>query len=140
MVEGEAGICAYCGSGFVMTGTICPRCGTANLEDAEMCQECGEPLTTVGRVFQRHQDARRPPDFLRLAREQAPSIKRSGAEASRQRTDQFSAQETRRIDTLRVQRQEQSAKDRGLMLIGLAVLGGLLLLILSVVAVYWLYP
>ncbi len=140
MVEGEAAACVYCGSVFSMSEEICPRCGTANSEEAEVCRECGEPLSMVGRVFQRHQDARRPPQFLEFARQQAPSIRRTEAEASRRRSDSFNAQEVKRIENLRLQLAEQAAKDRRLMLIGLASLGGLVLILLSVAAVHWLYP
>jgi len=140
MVEGEAAACMYCGSVFSVSEGICPRCGTANLEDAEVCRECGEPLSMIGRVFQRHQDARRPPQFLEYARQQAPNIKRTEAEASRRRSDAFHAQEARRIDRLHFQRAEQAAKDRRLLVIGLTALGSLVLILLSVAAVHWLYP
>lgn len=140
MGEGEAGVCMYCGSVFSMSEEICPRCGTANSDEAEVCRECGEPLSMIGRVFQRHQDARRPPQFLEYARQQAPSIKRTEAEASRRLSESLNAQEARRIDDLRLQLAEQAAKDRRLMMIGLASLGCLALLLLSVAALKWLLP
>lgn len=140
MAEGAAAACKYCGSVFSMSEGICPRCGTANSEQAEACRECGEPLSMIGRVFQRHQDARRPPQFLAYARQQAPSIKRTEAEASRQRSDSLNAQEAKRIEGLRLQLAEQAAKDRRLMMIGLASLGGLVIILLSVAALQWLIP
>ncbi len=140
MVEGDSAICAYCGSSFVMSPAVCPHCGTVNSEDDEACLQCGEPLTTMGRVFQRHQDARRPPQFLQHAREQAPSIKRSEAEASRLRTETFNSEEAKRLENLRIQHQVQAAKDRKLILIGLAFLACLVVLLLLVAVVQGLAP
>lgn len=140
MVEGASAVCAYCGSSFVMTPQVCPRCGTFNTEDAEACIDCGEPLTTVGRVFQRHEDARRPPQFLQYARQEAPTIKRAEAEASRRRSDTFSTQEAHRIEALRTQRAEQAAKDRMLLMVGLVFIAGLILLVGSVAIIRWLVP
>jgi hypothetical protein len=135
VAEGTPVACAYCGSHFVVSGGMCPRCGTLNAPDAETCRECGEPLTTLGRVFQRHRDARKPPQFLEFARSQAPSIKRSEAEAWRRRSDAFDAEEAHRLDTLRSRRQQQAAKDKQLLFIGLASLGVVALLVISILAV-----
>ena len=123
-----------------MSPEVCPRCGATNSVDAEACRDCGEPLTTVGRVFQRHEDARRPPQFLQYARQEAPAIKRAEAEASRRRTDTFSNQEAQRLEALHLQRQEQAAKDRTLMFIGLLFIAGLVLFIVSVAFIHLLAP
>jgi hypothetical protein len=138
-IEGASATCAYCGQSYTVSGARCPRCGTANAADAETCRACGEPLTMVGRVFQRHGNAGRPPQFLEYARQQAPAIRRSEAEASRRRTEGFNAQEARRLDWLRIQRQQQVDKDRRLVLIGLASLGGVVLFIAALLLTQWLF-
>jgi hypothetical protein len=131
-VEGASSTCAYCGSDYVVSAALCPRCGRANPDDAEACLECGEPLTTVGRVFQRHRDARRPPQFLEFARQQAPALKRSEGEASRRRTEAFGELEADRVEKLRVERERQAAKDRVLVIIGVASVGALIILFVAV--------
>jgi zinc-ribbon domain len=128
-VEGATSICAHCGQSYVASGAWCPRCGTANPTEAETCRACGEPLTTVGRVFQRHRDARRPPEFLEYARRQAPHIRRSEAESARRRTEDFNAQEARRQESIRAQHRKQAEWERKLVTIGLASLGGVALLV-----------
>jgi predicted amidophosphoribosyltransferase len=140
LAEGGVVVCEFCGSEFVVTGTWCPRCGTRNGDDAETCRVCGEPLTTIGRVFQRHRDARRPPQFLEYARQQAPGIKRSEGEASRQRMADFNVQESRRLEALGRERRAQAAKDRRLLMIGLGTVGAVVVLIAGALFVLWLIP
>jgi ribosomal protein S27AE len=133
-------VCGHCGRQFTLEHLTCPNCGTPIPAHADTCEECGEPLTTVGRVFLRHSDARRPPRFLEQVRLQASAIKRSEAESSRLRMESMQEAEARRLEALRTDRSRQAAFDRQLILAGVAVLIGLGFLAGGWALIRWLLP
>lgn len=130
--------CSHCGREFTLAQLTCPNCGAHNLPEADACQECGEPLSTVGRVLQRHTDARQPPRFLQQVRQQAGVIKRSEAEASRMRMESMEHQERQRQASLGADRARQTAFDRQIMLAGLAAVIGLAVLGAGWALLHWL--
>lgn len=110
---------------------MCPVCGTYSGPEAEFCTVCGEPLNTLARVFQRHRDARKPPQFIQQARLIAPELRESGAAGSQARMQEMETAETVRQQSIQIQMERQRAKDRLLMRIGMGAVVVFVVLVLA---------
>lgn len=131
VARAKVGECEYCGSSFSLEGGMCPVCGTYNGPEAESCSVCGEPLNTLARVFQRHRDARKPPQFIQQARLIAPELRATGAAASLSRMNDMETAEGLRQQSLHRQMEQQKAKDKLLMQIGLGAVAVFLVFVLA---------
>lgn len=113
----------------------CPLCGTPSSPEVDNCPNCGEPLSTIGRVMQRHEESARSPRWLQSARIQAGQLRARELDESDRRMEAFRHMERKRQAKLRKDQSIQQAKDRRLML-GFSIALGLLLLAAMLAAAY----
>lgn len=116
---------------------LCPTCGTASALEIDNCPECGEPLSTIGRVMQRHEESARSPRWLRSAREGAGQLQAQALHESDRRMEAFRQMERNRQAELRQNRSIRQAADRRLMLAAAIMLG---LLLVGTVLAAALFP
>lgn len=95
---------------------VCSGCGQVWPQGSDSCPQCGEPLSTVGRVLDRHKQAGRPPRWLQQARSKAPRLKAFESAQSDQRMQIFQETERRRVEDLRRAEAERRRRDRHLIL------------------------
>lgn len=131
--------CGYCQMQAGVAAIACTACGQLWPSEYDNCRECGEPLSTVGRIFQRHAVAGAPPPWLERNRQQAEQVKMNALAASEARMEKYLAMEQQRIACIRQSEAEQRSADRRLFLYVLALVGAILFLILVVgmFAVSW---
>lgn len=114
--------CDHCGTLLSQTAIACHHCGEVwPAAELDNCPSCDEPLSTIGVVMFRHEQAGRPPRWLERSRGAAQGIKVKGESESEKRMSEFEAIETSRLAQLARTRAEQERKDRQLLLVGLAI-------------------
>ncbi|MGA9532393.1 MAG: hypothetical protein WBR18_06720 [Anaerolineales bacterium] len=95
---------------------LCPVCGLASAAERDNCPDCGEPLSTIGRVMQRHEESASSPRWLRTARNQASLVRSGELREPEQWMEEFQRMEHDRLATVRQDLSAQHKKDRRLML------------------------
>jgi hypothetical protein len=123
-----------------MMAVVCPSCGQVSPEDVDRCPNCAEPLSTVGRVFHRHEVAGGPPPWLQRNRDQAQQVKMEALAQSEARMQEFLQIEQAHISSVRQAEREQREKDRRLLYSGLAIAAVILLAVLVLAALAAFLP
>ncbi len=126
-------LCHQCGASFRPSRLTCAACGAVVDAGADACPACGALLGIAGQVLgQRGQGS--SPQFLQRTREQAPALRASGEQSSRERFEAFEDIDRRRERNEATRRAARTVDDRrALGLLGVAL--GVLVVVLGIALV-----
>lgn len=124
--------CSYCEMRIGPQAVACLGCGQVWPNEFDNCPQCDDPLSTVGRIFERHEVAGGPPPWLERSRQQAGSVKTKAMAASEARMKEYVAIEQQRIAQIKQSEAEQRSSEQRLFLYMLGLAAGIFIIIVLV--------